>query len=100
MHLFHAHLTLDQGITEEEVPRGWKSTKIFLKAKDRLQVDSMLTKHYCIGVKVNHVVDILRDAVNTSESLLLHKVLRTKIEQDSGFSKPITPQHYVEAMYC
>jgi hypothetical protein len=92
--LYHAHITVHN---LGEIPHGWKSTTIVLEG-ERVQQDIMLTKHYCVGRRgIETPADILAD-INL---LPLNNVLRVKVEQDDGFTLPITPENYVEIhMLC
>lgn len=91
---FHAHVTVQPNTP---IPRGWKSTTIVLEG-DRIQHDIMITRHYCIG---KHGIETLGDIINDITMLPWEDVIRVKIEQDSNFTLPITPENYVEVhMLC
>lgn len=91
---YHAHLTVPDNTV---VPKGWKRTDIILEG-DRVQQDVMLTKHYQLGARgIENVNSIIGDVV----SLDLKDLLRIKIEQDDGFTLPISEDNYAEIhMLC
>lgn len=91
---YHAHITVP---VETTVPRGWKSTTILLEGS-KVQTDIMLTKHYQIGCKGITSVDDIKTDIS---SLQLEGIIRVKIEQDSDFTLPVTPDNYMEIhMLC
>ena len=91
---YHAHLTVPP---DTPVLKSWKSTTIVLEG-GRVQTDIMLTKHYQVGRKgITSIDDIKSDIA----SLPLGNIIRVKIEQDSDFTLPITPENYMEVhMLC
>lgn len=87
----HAHVTLPQGITANRP--GWKKTDIILEKGERSQIDTMMTRHYRIGQRIQTFQDIIDDATWAFNGI---RIERLKIEQDSDFFLPINKENYLE----